>query len=158
MRRRSAFTLIEIVISIFILMLLLALAIPSLSGVLSERRLHRSLDRFNNLVYAAQEKSQSQQRPYLLVWVKGAIELRPEVSKKDDDSAPVEVYEVEKGEALKLNLPAALSKDPPGEWIFWPTGNCEPAEVQFTGPSGSWTASYSPLTARAELTAFYAPR
>lgn len=157
MRRTSAFTLIEVVISIFIILLLLGLAIPSLSGVLADKRLRRSLDSFNRLVYQAQEKSTGEHRPYLLVWTKQAIELRPEVSLNDDDPASVAQYEIAKGESLTLNLTAALTKDPPAEWIFWPSGTCEPAEIKFAGHDGSWTASYSPLTARAQLIA-YAPR
>ena len=64
---------------------------------------------------------------------------------------------INKGESFALKLTAALSKDPPPEWIFWPTGTCEPANVKFGGRDGTWTASYSPLTARAQLI-FYAAR
>lgn len=156
MRRNLAFTLIEIVISIFIVLLLMGLAIPSLSGVMADRRLRRSLDSFNHLVYQAQERSIAEHRPYMLVWTNKAIELRPEVSLKNDEDAPAAHYEIAKGDALKLYLTAALSKDPPPEWVFWPTGTCEPADIKFAGHDGSWTASYSPLTARAQLTAYAA--
>jgi type II secretory pathway pseudopilin PulG len=155
-RQTPAFTLIEIVISIFIMLLLLTLAIPSLSGVMADRRLRRSLDSFNQLVYQAQERSTAEHRPYLLVWTNKGIELRPEVLWKGDDPSPVAHYEVEKGDSLNLNLTAALAKDPPAEWIFWPTGTCEPADIKFTGRDGNWTASYSPLTARAQLTTYAA--
>jgi type II secretory pathway pseudopilin PulG len=155
-RRRPAFTLIEIVISIFIIMLLLGLAIPSLSGVMADRRLRRSLDSFNRLVYQAQERSTAEHRPYLLVWTNKAIELHPEVLLKGDDPAPVARYDIGKRDSLILNLTAALLKDPPAEWVFWPTGTCEPADIKFTGHDGNWTASYSPLTARAQLTAYAA--
>jgi type II secretory pathway pseudopilin PulG len=155
-RRSHAFTLIEIVISIFIVMLLLMLAIPSLSGVMADRRLRRSLDGFNRLVYQAQERSTGEHRPYLLVWTNKGIDLRPEALLKGDDAAPVAHYEIEKGDSLNLNLTAALAKDPPAEWVFWPTGTCEPADIKFAGRDGNWTASYSPLTARAQLTAYAA--
>jgi Tfp pilus assembly protein FimT len=56
-QRWLAFTLIEIVLAVFILMLLLLLAVPSLSGVLANNRLRRSLNGFNNLVRQAQERS-----------------------------------------------------------------------------------------------------
>jgi type II secretory pathway pseudopilin PulG len=155
-RRSPAFTLIEIVISIFIVMLLLMLAIPSLSGVMADRRLRRSLDSFNRLVYEAQQRSTVEHRPYLLVWTNKAIELRPEVLLKGDDPAPVDHYDMGKGDSLTLNLTAALTKNPPAEWVFWPTGTCEPADIKFAGHDGNWTASYSPLTARAQLTAYAA--
>src|SRR5437588_289644 len=47
---------------------------------------------------------------------------------------------------------ALLAEKYPAEWIFWPSGTCEPAIVRFQGPAGSWTANYSPLTARPEIT------
>src|SRR2546430_10264686 len=50
MRRQRGFTLVEVIIAVFILLLLLTLAVPSLNGVLADKRLHRSLDRFNELV------------------------------------------------------------------------------------------------------------
>jgi len=42
--------LIEIALSIFILLLILVLAVPSFSGVIANRRLKQSLDDFNDLV------------------------------------------------------------------------------------------------------------
>src|SRR6202011_2969694 len=135
-----AFTLIEIVIAVFILLLL---AVPSLNGVLANRRLQRSLDGFNNLVRQAQELSVAQRRAYLIVWSKKGIILRPEVFARDEDPKPAAVFQLNRGDVLRLMLPAALTKNPPPEWIFWPTGTCEPAIVQFKGGSGSWTANYS---------------
>jgi type II secretory pathway pseudopilin PulG len=155
-RTFRAFTLIEIVIAIFILMLILLLAVPSFTGVLADRRLKRSLDSFNNLVHEAQQRSLSQHRPYLLVMGTKSIELHPEALIKGDNPDPVAEFRIGRTETVKLVLPAALTKNPPAEWIFWPTGTCEPAEVQFTGRDGTWTASYSPLTAEPKLTTYAA--
>jgi len=41
MQRRDGFTLIEIVIAIVILLTILLLAVPSVNGVLADRRLRR---------------------------------------------------------------------------------------------------------------------
>lgn len=157
MRRLPGFTLIEIVLAIFILMLLLLLAVPSLTGVLADRRLRRKLDSFNALVNQAHERSVAERRPYLLVIDSKAILLRPEILTKDDDPAPVAELPLADRESITLGLPAALKKDPPPEWVFWPSGACEPAEVQFSGREGVWTVDYSPLNARPEVLN-YAPR
>jgi type II secretory pathway pseudopilin PulG len=153
-RTSRAFTLIEIVIAIFILMLLLMLAVPSFTGVLADRRLRRSLDSFNNLVHEAQQRSLAEHRAYLLVMGTKSIELHPEALIKGDDPKPVAEFPIGGAETVKLVLPAALTKDPPAEWIFWPTGTCEPAEVQFTGRDGTWTANYSTLSAQPTLTTY----
>ena len=156
MQRFRAFTLIEIALSIFILMLLLMLAVPSLSGVIADRRLKQSLDSFNQLVRQAQERSVTERRAYLIVWGKSSVLLRPEVFTKDEEEKATAVLRLPKGSWIKVSLPAALIGKPPAEWIFWPSGTCEPARVQFRGPAGTWTADYSPLTAQPELTQYAA--
>ncbi|PYJ55049.1 MAG: hypothetical protein DME82_08805 [Verrucomicrobia bacterium] len=146
MQRFRGFTLIEIALSIFILMLLLMLAVPSLTGVSASRRLKQSLDGFNNLVRLAQQRSVTERRPYLIAWGRNSVYLRPEVFAEDEEVKATAEFRFSKGTTLRLSLPAALADDHPWEWIFWPSGNCEPATVQFRGPPGIWTANYSPLT------------
>lgn len=156
MQRFRAFTLIEIALSIFILLLILLLAVPSLSGVIANRRLKQSLDSFNQLVRQAQERSVTERRAYLIAWGKNSVVLRPEVFAKDEEEKLTAVFRLPKGSWIKVSLPAALTEKPPAEWIFWPSGTCEPAKVQFRGPAGTWTADYSPLTAQYELTQYAA--
>jgi len=155
-RRFRGFTLIEIALSIFILLLLLLLAVPSLSGVIANRRLKQSLDSFNQLVRQAQERSVTERRAYLIVWGKNSVLLRPEVFAKDEQAKPTAVLAISKGSWIKISFPAALTGKPPAEWIFWPSGICEPTIVQFRGPAGTWTANYSPLTTQPELTQYAA--
>jgi type II secretory pathway pseudopilin PulG len=156
MRGCRAFTLIEIAISVFILLLLMLLAVPSLNGVLADRRLHRSYDEFNKLTQQAQQLSMEERRPYLIVWRRGKITLQPEGFAKDEKKMPTAILEVGEGEVFFLTFPAALAKNPPPEWIFWPSGNCEPAIVDFKGRNGTWTADYSALTGKGELTRYAA--
>jgi prepilin-type N-terminal cleavage/methylation domain-containing protein len=155
-RSSRAFTLVEIVIAVAIMATLLLLAVPSLTGVIADRRLRTSLDEFNKLVRQAQERSVSEHRSYLLVWTDKNVFLRPEAFTKDEDQTPLGFFDLGYGTVLKLTLPAALNKKPAGEWVFWPTGTCEPAIVQFAGRAGTWTANYSPLTAHPELTNYVA--
>jgi type II secretory pathway pseudopilin PulG len=155
-QRFRAFTLIEIALSIFILLLILLLAVPSFSGVIANKRLKESLDGFNQLVHQAQERSVTERRAYLIAWGKNGVVLRPEVFAKDEEEKPTAVFRVPKGGWMKVSLPAALMDKPPAEWIFWPSGTCEPAKVQFRGPAGTWTAEYSPLTGQPELTQYAA--
>lgn len=137
-------------------MLLLTLAVPSLTGVMADSRLRRSIDNFNNLVNQAHERSVAEHRPYLIVFGAESIEVRPEVILEDDDLEPTAALPLRKGDGMRLSFPAALAKDPPPEWIFWPSGACEPAIVEFVGRDGTWTANYSALTARPELTKYAA--
>lgn len=156
MLRARGFTLLEIVLAVAILMVLLLLAVPTLDGVLSDKQLRRSLDDFNGLVRQAQERSVAEHRTYLIVWGDKVVSLRPEGFAKDEEETTTASLGMRRGDVFKLSLPAALVKDPPGEWIFWPSGTCEPALVEYTGKAGTWTASYSGLTARAEITKYVA--
>jgi type II secretory pathway pseudopilin PulG len=155
-QRLRAFTLIEIALSIFILLLILLLAVPSFTGVIANRRLKQSLDNFNQLVRQAQERSVTERRAYLIVWGKNSVILRPEVFAEGEEEKPTSALGLSKGSWLRISLTAALTGKPAAEWIFWPSGICEPATVQFRGPAGSWTANYSPLTAQPELTQYAA--
>jgi hypothetical protein len=120
--------------------------------VLADKRLRASLDDFNKLVREAQERSVAEHRAYLIVWTDKNVFLQPEAFAKDEEQKAIDSFELERGTVLTLSLPAALSSKPAGEWIFWPTGTCEPAIVHFEGRAGTWTANYSPLTAHGELT------
>jgi type II secretory pathway pseudopilin PulG len=151
-QRCRAFTLVEIVIAVAITTTLLLLAVPSLQGVLADRRLRASLDGFNKLVREAQERSVAEHRAYLIVWTDKNVFLQPEAFAKNEERKAIATFALERGTVLTLSLPAALSSKRAGEWIFWPTGTCEPATVRFEGRAGTWTANYSPLTALGELT------
>src|SRR5215831_10350333 len=127
MRCCRAFTLVEMIIAVAILSVVLMMAVPSLSGVIADRKLRASLDQFNNLVRQAQERSVNERRSYLLVWGKSEVVVQPETFTKDEEKNPVARFALERGTTLALTLPAALTKNPAGQWIFWPTGTCEPA-------------------------------
>jgi prepilin-type N-terminal cleavage/methylation domain-containing protein len=155
-KNRHAFTLLEVVISVFILLLILTIGIPSMSGLSADRRLRRSLDAVNGLVGQAQQRSVHERRAYLIAWEKDRLVLRPEGLDKGESEDPVAQVPFQKGDKYQLDLPAALMKETPAEWVFWPTGTCEPATLKYTGPSGSWVANYPSLTARAEIASYAA--
>ena len=156
MERSRGFTLVEIVIAVAILAVVLLMAMPSLEGVIADRKLRASLDRFNNLVREAQGRSVNEHRPYLIVWGRESVIVQPEAFGKDEDQKAAATFSLEHGSALTLTLPAALKSKPAGEWIFWPTGTCEPATVHYEGRAGTWTENYSPLTGHGELANYVA--
>jgi prepilin-type N-terminal cleavage/methylation domain-containing protein len=156
MRRKNGFTLIELAIAIVILVVILMLAVPSVNGVLADRRLRKSLDDFNGIVRQAQERSIAERRSYLIILREGKVGLRPEGLMRGEDPAPVATWNLVRGESLKFSFPAAMTEETPAEWIFWPSGNCEPARVTYRGRNGGWSASYSALTARAEIVDYVA--
>jgi hypothetical protein len=105
-------------------------------------------------VRQAQTLSVTERRPYLIVWGKNNVMVRPEAFAEDEEAKAKAEFRPNRGSTLKLSLPVALAEKYPAEWIFWPSGTCEPATVRFQGPAGSWTANYSPLTGRPEITSY----
>ena len=156
MWRKRGFTLVEVIIAVFILLLLLTLAVPSLNGVLADKRLHRSLDRFNELVRQAHERSLAEHRAYLIVWNDTFISLQPAAFLKTEEHQPIDTIPITRHDRWSLELPAALMKKVPAEWVFWESGVCEPARIKFTNKDGSWTAEYSALSGLGELIAYAA--
>jgi len=153
---RRGFTLLELAIAVVLLVLLMMLAVPSMSGVMADRRLRKSLDSFNAIVREAQERCMAERRAYLIVWMDKGIGLRPEGLLRGESPEPEMKIKIAKNESFRISFPAALIDDAPAEWIFWPSGNCEPATVSYQGRDGKWTANYSALTARAETVSYVA--
>lgn len=144
--RRAGFTLLEICLALLIGLMLILLAVPSISGLLAEQRLKQSFERFDQMAATAKLRSVTEQRTYALAWDRKGITLAPLGARDDDRGENRLVFE--KDELYRLVRPAALLKDAPDEWIFWRNGICEPAQIVFQGRAGSWLVDYDPLTAR----------
>ena len=147
-RAPAGFTLVEICVSILIVLLLLGMAVPSLSGVLAERRLRASYDEFAGLAADAQRRSVTERKTYLLAWDRdGRVRLLPEglPARLRREIAPAPLPA---GARYELRFPDAGEGGATREWAFFPTGNCEPATVRCEAPAGTWEASFNALTAR----------
>jgi hypothetical protein len=147
----AAFTLLEICLALAIGMMLVLLAVPSVSGLLAEQRLKRSFERFDHLVAAATARSVAEQRAYALVWENHGVRLvpvepaDPAQSGHEADSTP-DFVGMSKPDELELQLPTTLSRRALGQWTFWSNGTCEPATIAFHGAEGNWLVRYDPLT------------
>jgi hypothetical protein len=132
-----------------LVMLVLTLAVPSVSGVMAEQRMRRTFDAFDSLVQTAVERSISERQPYLIAWTKDAVVLTTDERIEDENAgeAVVESLPIGEDEEYGVTFPAAIEKEPPLVWTFWPTGTCETAVVSYRGGAGSWTVRYNPLTA-----------
>ena len=157
---RHGFTLLELCIVMALAVLLMAVAIPSLSGQLARKRLQDSFDRFDSLVGEARRHSVTEGKPYVLVWRKGGVFIYPgdlsdEDRRKGGPTASVDFSRAADGEC-SIVRGASLTAKPAPEWTFWPTGNCEPVLVRYEGPAGTWEAAYSGLSGQGTFNSFLA--
>jgi hypothetical protein len=130
--------------------LLIALAVPSISGLLAEQRLQESFQRFNRLAALAGHDSVVGQRECRLVWDRKGITLfRGKSADGSDAETPEERLDFNDKESFQLQRTATLQKNAPDEWTFWRNGTCEPVQVAYQGPAGKWLVRYDPLTSHA---------
>lgn len=148
--RREGFTLLEICLALAIGLMLILLAVPSISGLLAEQRLEKSSDDLQRLVGRARFMSVREQQAYALIWERDSIRLAAleKTGVAESDSTSLDRLAFAEGETYKLKRPAAFEKDPAPVWTFWPSGLCEPALVTYEGSAGQWEARYDALTAR----------
>jgi type II secretory pathway pseudopilin PulG len=161
---RGGFTLFEVCIAVFIGVMIMLAAVPSISGVIEEQRARRLFNQFDDLARQAASHAVTERRPYVLEWDDSGVSMHPLATRNPDESSAGgnagfgeaaahsdsedATGRVEFGERLApdLDLPASLMKDPPKVWTFWPTGTCEPAKITCHIADAPWTATYNPLT------------
>ena len=145
----AAFTLLEICIAILIAVLIILAAVPSISGVLAEQRAKKLFNQFDDLARKAAMLAVTERRPYALAWDDSGVTVRPLAPANRNEARGSDRVDFGEKLAPDLFLPAALAKDPPRVWTFWPTATCEPAIVICHKPEAPWTAKYDPLTEQA---------
>ncbi len=155
---RRAFTLIEMMLAIAIAIAVTVLAIPNLRGMSREKRLHETFEKFDALARTAQANAVHDQRSWSISWQPDRIlvqpdEPTPEERENGTAAAQVEELPISKEESYTIDRHASLLplKDTPAVWTFWRSGTCEPVVVGYSGPDGTWSAQYDPLTGHGEI-------
>ncbi len=182
----AAFTLLEICLAIFIGVIIMLAAVPSIKGLIEEQHAKKLFNEFDALTKEASSRAVTERQPYVIEWDESGVTMHPagagesaQAREMDQDESADQTVDdgqsgadgqtaaqaqpgneggetkrVDFGEKLapELILPAALTKNPPAIWTFWPTGTCEPATVICHVPGAAWTATYDPLTEQAAFT------
>jgi len=149
--RRGGFTLLEICMAVFIALLMVMVALPSISGLSTGRHAEEVFHEFHQLVKETRRRSLEDRQTYVIVWTENGVVARRDNANDSEENVVGELV-LEKGETLTLELPAAMKKNLEWIWTFWPSGACEPAVVRFAGNGAGWTAVYNPFTAEAAVT------
>lgn len=158
MSPRQGFTLLELMLVVMIGSLIMAVAVPSVAGLMREQKLKQTFEEFDTFVRTAQTKAVQGRRTIVMVWEKDGINLvgldaaPEEAAEPAEGSGGAETFAFSEGNTWTLQRPAALVKKPVWEWPFWRSGACEPVIVSFESPAGTWSAEYNGLTGRGKLT------
>ena len=162
---RRAFTLIEVALAMFIVVLVIGIGLPFATGMGHQAELRNPASELKTLALTARRRAVTQQktveillenRRYLL---RDAVisdstsraSIAPERDKKEIDSytLPKSVtYLVKRWDETKF----AATAD--ARWRFLPTGLCEPITVHFSRGEDFLEFSFNPLTAQTEDESF----
>ncbi len=153
----SGFTLLELVAVMGIAILILSIAVPSVAGYLAEQELRENMESFTRMVREAQRSAMAAKAPSRLVFGKEGVSIFAEppvaggIAEGGGAPAGGGGVALSKEELLEFNRFGAMQKAPAPEWMLWPNGILEPAEIRYTGPKGSWSLRYNPFKIEPEI-------
>lgn len=135
-RRRAAFTLIELILAMTITILVIGVATLSISGVRDEDRLRRAAAVIETSARQNLLQALNTQQTVRVQLTAGAFSMG------DEFGGMLTVKRFGEG---------AFRAPRKGEaWEFSPSGICEPIEVRITGAAGVIELAFDPLTACAK--------
>lgn len=170
----------EMVVSLFLIVLIISFAAVSMDSVSNESRLRHPSSELNGFAKRALKSAVAEQRSYSVYFYERYFLLRetypeeriPEEGvaldlfktpeeKAEEEEAMVTVVRHDLATEVGLEVRRWKSKEwivPNGvEWVFEPSGLCEPLSVRFTRHDGYVEVDYNPLTAGVQDERLYIP-
>ncbi len=137
-RHLSAFSLVEVLVSIFIAMLIIGIAVLSIGAVNEEARIRRIGSTLEATARTALQKSVQKQRDHWIGFSRDGFAILPEG----------ETYELPDGGNLELRHWGDNTWQVPADerWRFSSQGLCEPLQVRFTLGRATLELQFDPLT------------
>ncbi|HEY5752051.1 MAG TPA: prepilin-type N-terminal cleavage/methylation domain-containing protein [Chthoniobacterales bacterium] len=164
------FTLLEVALALFIVLLVLAVALPFAGGLNREAALRAPADELKTLAVTARRLAITNRKTYELIldrnrYILRALPIDSKDEEKDRNERPVSESEILRRYDVPRDVAYGVkhwdendfSKETDSRWRFLPTGICEPITVRFARNTDWLLFSFNPLTANAEDEAFYFP-
>jgi type II secretory pathway pseudopilin PulG len=172
------FTLLEICLVLFIAVLIMGLAVPVTTSLMSEQQLREPARQFELLVKTARRQAVQENRPYEILMSAGGFLLQPVFGAETPGPQPAPETEPESEEGedvpapfepLEYRLPSGVTylvqrwgwnkaaKPAEDRWIFQGTGLCEPMIIRFQREESWLEISFNPLTASVDDESYYFP-
>lgn len=150
--RIRGFTLLEIGIVLFILMMLVGIAIPMISSLIAEERLREHARALLLYARTARRLAVSENRPYEILFSEHGFLLQPHLAAGTGNGDVVSSHDLGKEDTYSLERwgDEEFTKPVDQTWIFQPEGICEPIRVHFQDRKNWIEIGFNPLTARAQ--------
>lgn len=177
-KANSGFTLMEMLVSLFLIILIVTFAAVSVDSVSEEARLQRPATEVKSFAKRAVKSAVAEQRSYSVIFYPSFFLMRetyPEMVEEEQDFGfnlfgdaedeealrSIVVYKHELGDGVAVEVrrwnAAEWVAPEEEEWVFEPSGLCEPLSVRFTRKGGYVEIDFNPLTAGVQDERLYIP-
>ena len=164
-KQAGAFTLIEIALAMFIVVLVIGIGLPFAMGIGHEGLLRDPARELRQMALTARRRAVTQQRTVEILLENDRYVLRDAILADSTSKAQIEP-ETKAEDVAEYTLPRDVSytikrwdetkfaRKADASWRFLPTGLCEPITVHFTRDQDFLEFSFNPLTAQTEDESF----
>lgn len=146
----AGFTLLEMGLVLFILLVIAGAAIPVTSGLIAQERLKSQARELQDYATSARKLAVTEGRPYEIILDPAGFSLEPFSS--DPKQKAAVVSRVKLASSIRYSIRRWGEKDfgnaSGKSWVFQPDGICEPIRVHFENRDGWIEDTFNPLTAR----------
>lgn len=157
---RRAFTLIEVSLALFIVLLIVAAVIPLTSGWLSEDRLRQPAHQLELFAKTARSLALAERRPYEIRFSEEGFLMQAmplEEAGESTNQTKVLDYVLPKSVHCRLQRwrdpEWGVARDQ--QWTFQPTGLCDPLRIRFSSGEDWLQLSFNPMTAGSQDEAYF---
>ncbi len=166
LRSRRGFTLIEIIITMFIVMLLLGVTVLGIRSVSGERRLREVTSELKQYARQARTQAMLEQRAFQIVFtptffsaqalqqVQEGQEFEQLFLAEGEATRAAEIKRFTLPEGIQIEVrhwnEKELHPPKPDTWVFEHSGICEPFTVRVSSEDGYIEMVFHPLTAAVE--------
>ncbi len=158
-RSGRGFTLIEVLVSFFLLLLVVGIGALSLSSLGEKKRLVEPASELKSFARRGLQMAANSRRPFAIGLAEGGFVLR-EANVRPGDGGPlpdggeegaaIDRYELDDGMRLEVRRWGDKHFRVPEDdvWVFEPRGICEPLSIRLLHPAGMIEMEFNPLTAK----------
>jgi hypothetical protein len=177
-RPAGAFTLIEIMVSLVLITLIIGIGVLSIDSLNDEKKLRLPAGKMRDMAREAMRRAITQQRSFSIFINQNIFMLRETYVRQEDVDAYhklqnesfadkslfedadvvkpsqriIERYELGEGMTIQMRrwIETEFSEPKGQEWVFSPSGICEPVTIRFSNEKGYIEMDFNPLTAKVQ--------
>jgi len=156
-RLRGGYTLLEMVLVLFIIALIIGIAIPVSTSLMAEEKLREHANALKLCAITARRLAMTGNKAYEIRFEEKTFWLQSFHADQKVDPDVLDSHALTAGTNYTIERwgNKKFSKPEEESWVFQPDGICEPVKVHFQSGKNWIEFAFNPLTARAEEETYY---